>query len=322
MSRHRHCSLIASGVLLTLIASPTQVHAEGVIAGRLALRTARGVVEVGALERSAWGHLVVPLRRGRKVIDVRPDADGIFTSNVPDGSYRFEYVVLGERAEFFVPVDFRVQGGKLNCIGTMELTVPGGPDGLGQNAGSSLTIRDDCRELASKFGSRVEAKGDLVVSAPRPGSTQIEPRDPIQLATGLRMDLAAANGSIASIGGTFAYPFRGLLGQDGTFIGLLSVAQVRAGWLRKRFDQQNAASSWSFAAGAGYSVRFLEVAARGGYVAREGNDVAGLFGDVGVRLGGEIGGIGLRWASFESGEEGVLSFLLDLSPVAVMGSLL
>jgi hypothetical protein len=323
----------ALGASLVAAAGPRPARADGgAIAGRVTFRDGAGSVPAGAVERAGWGHLVLTFRRGREVIDLRPDASGLFAERARPGVYRIEYLRLGERVEFFSPMDVVVDGQGVTCLGTLEVTVPGGAHGIGANRGSEVQVLEGCRELEPELRRRLGASA-VIAKRPTPGETQEEPRDVARLLTGLRVELPALPHSPGTVGGSVVYPFTGYLAGAPTTFATIGAARYDGAFFAERAAARAAGrggapagaapgAAWAVAAGGGVSASALELGARAGHLRRGGAGPRGVFGEITARLDLAFVGVGVRYSRFPSAAESVLAAVVDLSPVAVLGSLL
>src|SRR5689334_4474151 len=112
--------LLALGVSLSALAE----NGTGMVGGRLVLRQGNEAVPLRRAQEAVKAPIGLEIRQGATVVTAKLDPDGYFVASGPPGRYRFEYLDVGERAEFFVPQELEIRGGQLVCAGTFDVKVP------------------------------------------------------------------------------------------------------------------------------------------------------------------------------------------------------
>src|SRR5947208_4594632 len=102
-------SAALAALALISLAALGQAQAAGadsaMIVGRVTFRDSVRQAKAGDVERLRWGRLIVEMRRGWDVYSANPDANGFFSISGPPGTYRLDYVRLGQLSEFVAPHD-------------------------------------------------------------------------------------------------------------------------------------------------------------------------------------------------------------------------
>ena len=117
------------------------------IVGRVTFRDSVHQAKAEEVERLRWGRLLVEMRRGWDVYSANLDANGFFSITGPPGTYRLDYVRVGQLSEFVAPHEVKARAGQVTCLGTLEITVADLGRDLGNNNGSQMQVRDDCAAL-------------------------------------------------------------------------------------------------------------------------------------------------------------------------------
>src|SRR5262245_3452527 len=323
-----------SGAGVRAIAAPSSV----VIGGRITFRDVAREARAEEVERLRWGHIVVEIRNGWQVFSARPDSNGLFTITGPPGTYRLEYVRIGQLAEFFVPHEAVVATGGFTCLGTIEVLVNNIGQDLGNNTTSKLNVRDDCEAIAPDLG-RLVATADtggggvaaIKASPLRPVPEPTKFPHPMEVLVGFRADAGFASTGGGSVGTSslradFVLP----IGR-GNKVGqwLVGATLIRVGgdfsadrWMPAPLASPAAQTVWGGAVGAGHELWVFEAMAWGGAIGNPGLGAHGPFAGGSLRFGSFTWGFGARMDYYPSTGDSVGSFMIDISPFAVLGHLL
>jgi hypothetical protein len=298
-----------------------------VVGGRITFRDGTRTVRASEVERMRWGHMTLELRRGWEVYPARIDENGSFTVTGPPGTYRVEYLRLGELAEFFVPHDVEARAGQLTCLGTLEIFVGDLKQDLGSNTASELRVIDDCAtlgpELANAGGGTGAGApaGAVRTSLARAMPREAKPLTAMDVLLGFRAELDLAQGGVSSLRGAFVLP----LGHESSWIVGASAMAVSGSFVDSHWPPPvggaPARSVWGGTAGVGGRTWIVEGMAYGGFLSDPGRGGHGPMGGVSGRLGNFLFGFGGRLELYASGDN-LLAFTIDLSPVGFLGSLL
>jgi hypothetical protein len=325
--------LVASGVGARAIAAPSSV----VIGGRITFRDATREARAEEVERLRWGHIVVEIRNGWQVFSARPDASGLFAITGPPGTYRLEYIRVGQLAEFVVPHEAVVASGGFTCLGTIVVQVHDITQDLGNNTTSTLTVRDDCEAIGPDLGRLADAAnpggGASMVRAsplhPVPEPTRLP--HPMEVLVGFRADVGFASTGGGSVGTSslradFVLPIgRGnsvgqwLVGATLTRVGADFTADR---WMPPPLGSQAVQTVWGGAVGAGHELWVFEAMAWGGAIGDPGRGAHGPFVGGSLRFGSFTWGFGGRMDYYPGTGDSVGSFMIDISPFAILGHLL
>lgn len=259
--------------------------------------------------RSGDGAVTVALeaRRGAEVVDLPYDEDGFFRVPLAPGTWRIEYVRLGEGAEFFAPVEFEVTEGVRTCVGTLGLHLPK-LSALGANTSSDLKVTTDCDEVRGYFHALAPWAGALRdhPAAPVPAATYAHGRSGYELVSGLRVGVGSGFGGsllFTQLVAAWPKPFGGWWASFG-------LVQADLG-----------ANGAGGAVGAGLQ---LLGAAEGFVMLGARADARSAPGNVYVGGGGRLGvmgfGVGARLEIGSSFAAAYLTF--DLAPLHILGSML
>jgi hypothetical protein len=317
---------IVAGALLALglCASPAlAAPGSAVVAGRLTFRDQTRTARASEVERMRWGHMTLELRHGWEVFPARIDENGVFTVTGPPGTYRVEYLRLGELAEFFVPHDVEARAGQVTCLGTLEVFVGDLKEDLGSNTASQLHVIDDCATLGPELAN---ASAGAPAGKVEASLARAVPREPKSLTAmdvllGFRAELDLSKGGIASWRGAFVLP----LGHESSWLVGASAMAVSGSFVDSHWPPAPggapARSVWGGTAGVGGRAWIVEGMAYGGFLSDPGRGGHGPLGGVSGRLGNFLLGFGGRLEVYGSGDS-LLAFTIDLSPVGLLGSLL
>jgi hypothetical protein len=300
---------------------------KGMVGGRITFRDATREARSEEVERLRWGHLTVEMRRGWEVLSARPDAAGMFTMAAAPGTYRVEYVRIGQLAEFFVPHDVEVRAGGLTCLGTIEVVVRDFTADLGNNTSSEVRVRDDCAAIGSDLKRLGGADAQVVTSVARPAPAETGGLTVMDVLVGFRAELGIASPGGWVGRGSLVVP----LGEDddnGTWLAAAFLLHLNPTFTEDRWADASlggagpAAAVWGGAVGAGYKIWALEAVGFGGYLGDAGRGAHGPLGGVSLRLGTFLFGVGGRGEWYASTGDSIGWLTLDISPIGLLGSLL
>jgi hypothetical protein len=314
------------------------------IGGRVVFRDATREARSQDVERLRWGHITVELHHGWQVFAARPDENGLFAITGPPGTYRIEYVRVGEQAEFFPPHEVEASPGRFTCIGTLEITVKDMSQDLGQNTGSALRVRPDCaefdsalRQLGRGAGAPNAASagddaggeasgGSLRISLARPIPPETYAPSPMDVLVGLRAEFDFTSQYLTALRANLVVPVTEDNGHGNWIVGG-SVVRVPAKFINSRWtvagvDTPLTGAAWGGTVAAGYSIWAIEVEAFGGYLGGLARGPSGPSLGGTLRFGTILFGITGRVEEY-LGRGGQLATLnLDISPIGILGALL
>jgi hypothetical protein len=310
-----------------------------VIGGRITFRDAVREARSEEVERLRWGHIVIEIRNGWNVFTARPDANGLFTITGPPGIYRLEYVRVGQLAEFFVPHEAVATRGAFTCLGTIEVSVRDITQDLGNNVSSQLSVRDDCaaiapglRQLAATAADGAPVSGadaEIRASLPRPVTPPMWTPHPLAVLVAFRADVAFATTlteqtKLSSLRADFVLPV-GHGDSVGHWLAGATLIRVGSDFTAARFRQVGTGAAqtvWGGAVGAGHELWLFEAMAWGGAIGNPGFGARGPFVGGSLRFGSFTWGLGGRMDYYPSTGDSVGSFMIDLSPIGLLGHLL
>jgi hypothetical protein len=299
-------TLAALAALPARSPSPPRPAFDAAITGRLRFLQDGKAVSIGEAQRLLAGRRIgLALRSGWKVAPAKLEADGRFAAEIEPGTWRLEWIDVGDDAEFLPrPLEVEARDGRTTCAGQITVTFDDVQSELGANAAGTVTVEDRCGELGAP-GKRSAVS--LARPAGDPAGEQIVV-DWMDVASGLRTEAGFDRGAIGLRVG-WSIPFRKPLAWKGNY--LVSGAVVRY-WDADRVGN-------ALEAGAGFS------------------PFNGLELSAGVQVGMGGGGSMVPWANFRVGglnfawnlralvvrSRGVLfGFGFDLTPFHVLGSFL
>lgn len=294
------------------------------VTGKIVFRDANRSATAGEVERLRWGHVSVELRHGQEIFAARPDANGVFSVEGPPGTYVFEYVKLGELAEFVEPHAVEARAGRTTCLGTLEVVVPDLAKDLGSNSASELHVIDDCASLRADAGGGRAPASEVTTALARPAPYPSSSLSAMDVLIAFRAEADLSKGGLSSLRGSFVLP----LGKESDWLLAASVTHVSASFVDSRWPvmagapNAPASAAWGGTVGAGYQAwSFLEALAYTGFLSDTGRGAHGALGGASLRLGTMVFGFGGRIDFFSSGGS-VGAFMIDVSPVALLGMLL
>ncbi len=304
-----HIMFSAGAAVLTaalLSASPAPNTAESPpaapggarISGMLAFRLRNHSVPLAEVQRLSGGKRIgLSLRRGWAVIPARIGEDGRFLADVSPGTWRLEWIDVGERAEALAsPLVIDARAGATSCAGAIEISFDDLESELGANAGGTVRVEDRCRELGGGASLARPANDP-------PADLDVDVADVI---AGIRTEISTAGKHALALRASWAFPFRRPAAWRGSIIAIGAASRVFS-------DSED---HFAFEAGAGFSpLNGFELAA-GGRLRTAGP--SGIAPWAGIRWGGLAYALNAR-AVFES--DGVAWHVgLDLTPFFVLGS--
>ncbi len=295
-----------------------------VIVGRVTFRDSAHQAKAEDVERLRWGRLIVEMRRGWDVYAANLDANGFFSISGPPGTYRLDYVRLGQLTEFVAPHEVKARAGHATCLGTLEITVADLGRDLGNNNGSQMQVRDDCTAMEPDVQRLGNADAGITRSVAKPVAHHWNGPSAVEIAAGLRAELAINDA--ATVRGSLLVP----ISQDtgyGNFVASARVLHMSASFENQNLSAAgtnitNATTKWGGSVGAGYSIWLIEALVHGGFVAGDGPGEHGPMVGGSLRLGTFLVGIGLDIESYPSANRQLTLLTLDLSPLGLLGSLL
>ncbi|HSM93829.1 MAG TPA: hypothetical protein VLT47_13180 [Anaeromyxobacteraceae bacterium] len=283
--------------------TPALPSLRAAVTGRLRFEQGGRTVTVGEAQRLLGGRRIgLTLRSGWEVAPARLGADGQFTAEVAPGSWRIEWIDVGDGAEFLpTTLEAEARDGRTTCIGQITVAFDDVQSELGSSSAGTVTVEDRCGELGG---------GKAGVSLAHPGGDPAGDQlavDWMDVAAGLRTEAVFQDEDLG-LRVAWSIPFRRPLAWQGNL--LVSGAVVRY---------------WS---SEGPPHEALEVG--GGLSPFNGIELSGGL-QVGVGGGPTAPWANLRWggnsyalnarAHFEPGGV-VWSFGFDLTPFHVLGSFL
>jgi hypothetical protein len=329
-------ALATLGVARTGVAASESV----VIGGRITFRDAVREARSEEVERLRWGHIVVEIRNGWQVFTARPDANGLFTITGPPGTYRLEYVRVGQLAEFFVPHEAVATRGAFTCLGTIEVSVRDITQDLGNNVSSQLNVRDDCGAIgpglkqlaatAADGGPGSGADAEIRASLPHPVTPPPWTPHPLAVLVAFRADVGFATThqnetKVSSLRADFVLPV-GHGDSVGHWLAGATLIRVGSDFTAARFTPPAGSAPpqtvWGGAVGAGHELWLFEAMAWGGAIGNPGFGARGPFLGGSLRFGSFTWGFGGRLDYYPSTGDSVGSFMVDLSPIGLLGHLL
>jgi hypothetical protein len=300
--------LRAAITLAILASSGTAAAAPGWIGGRLLFTQKGEPLPLDQVESAAGAEIGLEMRSGRNVIVARIDRDGYFVAQGEPGTYRVEYLLLGDRAEFFAPHELVLQAGTLTCAGT--IAIEASPiESLGSNVETPVTIRDQCKQAwpaLRELAAPAPGNAPRTVRLARPGPLEEHPwgRTVRDLLVGLRAEVVF--GSRAALRGVYLLPFNRItiMAEGG-----LVYDSVRDGF-----------AAYDMGGGAGYRLLGpIDGFAIGGVrFPRIEGGVQPVLGGT-LRLTTSILGFGFR---AEVLPETAAFFTIDIAPLGILGILL
>jgi len=276
------------------------------------------------VERLRWGRLIVEMRRGWEVYSANLDANGFFAISGPPGTYRLDYVRVGQLSEFVAPHEVKARAGHVTCLGTLEITVADLGRDLGNNNGSQMQVRDDCAALEPEVHRLGSADAEISRSVAAPVVHHWKGPSVVEIAAGLRAQ-AAINSKGTTVGATWVVPITEDTG-TGNFVAAAQLLHLSSTFESRNLNDvgntPSVPAKWGGAVGAGYSIWLVEILARGGFVAGDAPGEHGPMVGGSLRLGTFLLGIGLEIDRYPSANSQLQLLTLDLSPIGLLGSLL
>ncbi len=297
-----------------------------VIVGRVTFRDSVRQARAEDVERLRWGRLIVEMRRGWDVYAANLDANGFFSISGPPGTYRLDYVRVGQLTEFLAPHEVKARAGRVTCLGTLEIAVADLGRDLGNNNDSQLQVRDDCAALEPEVRRLANADAGIATSVPAPVERHWKGPTAVEIAAGLRAELALDNKGGSMVRGSLLVPISQDTG-SGNFVAAAQLLHLSAAFETNRLSNGTGTTipgtaKWGGAVGAGYSIWLLEAMLRGGFLAGDGPGEHGPMVGGSLRVGTFLFGVGLQIERYPSASQQMQLITLDLSPIGLLGSLL
>ncbi len=165
------------GWLLLAWAPLALAQTDGAVAGRLVFLDGDQPLTVGQAEQEVGGESIsLELRSGREVHEAKLHRDGYFVLQAPPGTYRLEYLRLGDKAEFIPPQLLTIEPGALTCAGSLAVDT-GSVENLGVNVESQVEVTGDCETLWPRLRKLHSAPAERVALA-RAGPLVEHPETP------------------------------------------------------------------------------------------------------------------------------------------------
>ena len=290
-------------------AAPAMPTFRAAITGRLVFTQDGKAVPFPGVQRLSGGKRVgMAFRSGWSVAPARIEPDGRFAAEVEPGTWRLEWIDVGDGAEVLAtPLELSVRDGSVTCAGQISIDFQDVQSELGANAAGTVTVQDRCGELDAKG----KGGGRLRVSLAKPAGDpagDLLAVDWWDVLSGLRTE-GVFQGDDAAVRLSWSLPFRRPLAWQGNLL-------VSGGVVR--YWGVDVAARDALEAGAGFSPY--------GGIELSGGIQVGVSGDWGttpwanLRWGGYSYALNAR-ALFTDG--GVTwAFGLDLTPFHVVGSFL
>lgn len=308
---------IGRAVLLWGCASSLALASGGAAGGRLVIRDGHSTLTPKQAERELGGEPIgLEVLGGSEVYEAALDADGYFVIEAPPGTYRLEYLRVGEKAEFIPPQELRIEEGALTCAGSLSVDT-GHVENLGSNQQSSIQVTGDCDKLWPRL-RRMHPQGTQRVAEATSGRAVLHPDEPelVERLAGILIE--GSYGSVGAVRGNLEWDV--WQAQDVPF-GLYVTGGL--GWVYRLnignlpFDQV----ALDATGGAGLMIFGAHAAGIAGYrqVTQFGATPGGIVLGGMVRLPLGPIGIGMRMEVLPATS---YSFFVDLSPVWLAGVVL
>lgn len=302
------CALRAAIALAILAFGGTAAASPGWIGGRLLFTQNSEPVALDQAQAAAGAEIGLELRSGRTVVTARLDQDGYFIAQGEPGTYRLEYLIVGERAEFVAPQELALEAGTITCAGT--IAIEASPlESLGSNVKTPIEIRDDCEEAWPRLHQLAAAAPDdapeaTVLARPGPQFEHSHGRTVRQLLVGLRAEAGIGNHAI--LRGVYLLPL------DRLIIAVEGGVTFESGI--------DGVAGYEFGGGAGYPLfgPFDGMAVAGVRVSTADDGIKPVLGGT-VRITSDVFGFGLR---AEALPRPAILFTVDIAPFGVLGILL
>jgi hypothetical protein len=296
---------------LTLLLTAGGDLGEGVIVGRFVVQEGARPVDMREVRKLLTSRkLSLELREGMRTLPVQLSDSGDFVARGPAGRYRFEYVLVGNQAEYVPPQWVRISEGRPTCVGTFRLSVRSVASDLGNNTGSTFSVEDACKEAGATAQGTGPDLGTPRVELAQPGDTSTFRLGLMDFLTAFRAEY-----DLGSDHSTYRVNY---------VLALKSQDESR-GWLVGGSAGESTNSqghAFEGTLGAGYRpFSLFEAMVGAGFRQSAPGFGGGVFGLATLRLGFYGFGIGGR-GELGAGAPTSLFLTLDVSPVYVLGSLL
>jgi hypothetical protein len=221
---------------LLCAASPARPADSGTarIVGSLRFRDRDRAMTPAEAERRVDGRRIsIAFRRGWEVAVARLEGDGRFTADVAPGTWRLEWIDVGDRAEVLgTPLEVAARAGAPTCAGRIEIRFGDVESELGASAGGAVEVTGGCDTSGSAAGSPAAA---------RPGGELYEPPAGLQEALeGLRV-AGAYTAEEPGLRVSMAIPLRRPIAWMGNVVLVAGAA--------RRFASDGARDAWDLGAG-------------------------------------------------------------------------
>lgn len=146
MNRRNLAALVAASLLCAAAPASAAEGPAARIVGTLFFRDRdRGMTPAEAQRVLRVSRLSLAFRSGAEVAAARLEGDGRFAANVAPGTWRLEWIDVGERAEVLrTPLEVEVRAGATTCAGRIELTFADVASELGASAGGDVRVTGGC----------------------------------------------------------------------------------------------------------------------------------------------------------------------------------
>ncbi|MDQ3264208.1 MAG: hypothetical protein M3Y59_11185 [Myxococcota bacterium] len=297
-----------------LLAPVAMAEERGFVVGRLALFDRGSPLSISAAEEEVGGESIsLELRKDALTYEATLLDDGSFLVEGPPGDYRLEYIRVGDRAEFILPQQLRVEKDAVTCAGT--IAVKTGPiENLGANQTNTTEVSDSCKGLMPKLTRFANGRGTARTELARPGPLiqHLEEVGWMERVGGIRLELGGLGVSALRLGYQHDFPL--VPGWH-----LAAQLYVSAGQLLNYLPQFGEATGKELLGGGGLSLLGLDVVGYGGarlYSVPVGpQPVVGALG----RFNLGAFGLGMRAELLPYQDWTVF---VDVSPLALVGLIL
>lgn len=161
MTSRSLATLVATGLLAA--ASPALADPSARIVGTLVFCQRDRSVTVAEAQRLVHGKRIgLVLRSGWEVVPARLEGDGRFAADVAPGSWRLEWIDVGDRAEILAPpLELVASAGAPACAGRIEVAYADIESELGASAAGTVRVVGGCDASPGERGAGPPATGSI-----------------------------------------------------------------------------------------------------------------------------------------------------------------